>query len=161
NSIPVLVLDAGHGGEDGGAKSAIQWSWEKEYTLDWALRVRAIMMTNGWQVLLTRTEDREIALSNRVSFAAEHHADFFLSLHFNSVGTNTGQAGLETYCLTPKGMPSTLTRDYPDDLSADYPNNAFDAQNLQLAFRLHRTLLEVNGHQDRGVRRARFPGVLR
>jgi N-acetylmuramoyl-L-alanine amidase len=43
----------------------------------------------------------------------------------------------------------------------EFPNNAFDAQNLQLALRLHRTLLAVNGNLDRGIRRARFLGVLR
>jgi N-acetylmuramoyl-L-alanine amidase len=42
-----------------------------------------------------------------------------------------------------------------------FPNNAFDAQNLELALRVHRALLATNKHQDRGVRRARFPGVLR
>jgi len=110
---------------------------------------------------LTRTGDHEMTLSNRVSFAAEHHADVFLSLHFNSAGTNQTQAGLETYCLTPTGMPSTITRGYVDDMEVEFPNNAFDAQNLQLALRLHRTLLEVNGISDRGVRRARFLGVLR
>jgi N-acetylmuramoyl-L-alanine amidase len=41
------------------------------------------------------------------------------------------------------------------------PNNAFDIENLQLALSVHRALLEVNGHHDRGVRRARFPAVLR
>jgi N-acetylmuramoyl-L-alanine amidase len=159
--FPVLVLDAGHGGEDGGAKSAVESSWEKQFTLDWARRIQVLLMTNGWQVFLTRTNDQEMALSNRVSFAEQHRADLFLSLHFNSAGTNASQAGLETYCLTPRGMPSTITRDYYDDTTAEYTNNAFDEKNFQLAILLHRTLLEVNGHGDRGVRRARFPGVLR
>jgi N-acetylmuramoyl-L-alanine amidase len=161
SNLPVLVLDPGHGGEDAGARSAVERAWEKQFTLDWARRVQSLLATNGWQVFLTRTNDVEMALSNRVSFAAEHHADLFLSLHFNSAGTNTSQAGLETYCLTPAGMPSTITRGYEDDPGAEFPNNAFDAQNLQLAFRLHRALLQVNGHKDRGVRRARFLGVLR
>ena len=161
NSFPVIVLDPGHGGEDSGARSVIELSWEKQFTLDWARRLQSLLITNGWQVFLTRTGDHEMTLSNRVSFAAEHHADVFLSLHFNSAGTNQTQAGLETYCLTPTGMPSTITRGYVDDTEVEFPNNAFDAQNLQLALRLHRTLLEVNGISDRGVRRARFLGVLR
>jgi N-acetylmuramoyl-L-alanine amidase len=41
-----------------------------------------------------------------------------------------------------------------------YPNNAFDAANLQLAIRLHAALLQASGEADRGVRRARFMGVL-
>ena len=85
----------------------------------------------------------------------------FLSLHFNSSAPNDQQAGLETYCLTPTGMPSTVTRGYDDDPALAFPNNAFDAQNLQLALRVHRALLQVNGRLDRGVRRARYLGVLR
>jgi len=160
-ATPVLVVDPGHGGEDAGARSAVDPGWEKQFTLDWARRLQSLLATNGWQVFLTRTDDREIALSNRVAFAEDHNADLFLSLHFNSAGANTTQAGLETYCLTPSGMPSTITRGYSDDPTLTFPNNAFDPQNLQLAFRLHRTLLQVNGHLDRGVRRARFLSVLR
>jgi len=161
HAAPVLVLDPGHGGEDAGARSAVERGWEKQFTLDWARRLQTLLVTNGWQVFLTRTDDREVALSNRVAFAQDHNADLFLSLHFNSAGTNITQAGLETYCVTPFGMPSTITRGYVDDSTLIFPNNAFDPQNLQLAFRLHRTLLEVNGHLDRGVRRARFLSVLR
>jgi N-acetylmuramoyl-L-alanine amidase len=96
-----------------------------------------------------------------VAFAQEHQADLFLSLHFNSSAPNDSQAGLETYCLTPTGMPSTVTREFEDDPAEVLPNNAFDVQNLQLALSVHQALLRVNGHRDRGVRRARFLGVLR
>jgi N-acetylmuramoyl-L-alanine amidase len=58
-------------------------------------------------------------------------------------------------------MPSSLLRGYEDDPRQIYPNNTFDAENLQLAFTLHRTLVQVTGAVDRGVRRARFMGVLR
>ena len=132
NSNPVIVLDPGHGGQDAGAKSALSHSWEKQFTLDWAQRLQVLLVTNGWQVYLTRTDDREIPLSNRVAFAEERKADLFLSLHFNSAGADFAQAGLETYCLTPAGMPSALTRGYGDDPRLAFPNNAFDAQNLQL-----------------------------
>ena len=58
-------------------------------------------------------------------------------------------------------MPSTVTRGFNDEPAAAFPNNGFDEQNWQLALRVHRALLQVNGHHDRGVRRARFLGVLR
>jgi hypothetical protein len=58
-------------------------------------------------------------------------------------------------------MPSNLTRGGGDETLAAFPNNAFDFQNLSLAMRVQRALLQINGHNDRGVRRARFPGVLR
>jgi N-acetylmuramoyl-L-alanine amidase len=57
-------------------------------------------------------------------------------------------------------MPSTLTRGYGDFWSDNFPNNAFDAQNLQLAVGLQGALLHATGMEDRGVCRARFIGVL-
>jgi N-acetylmuramoyl-L-alanine amidase len=86
----------------------------------------------------------------------------FISLHFNSTpdrGKKIG--GLETYCITPTGMPSTLTRGFTDPWSEHLPNNAFDAQNLQLAVRVHSALLRATGIEDRGVRHSRFETVLR
>ena len=156
----VIVIDPGHGGVQTGTHSVFDGRFEKEFTLDWALRLAPLLAANGWQVFLTRTGDVDIALSNRVAFAEAHHADLFISLHFNSTpDPNKKPAGLETYCLTPAGMPSTLTRG-PDIWSQVFPNNAFDAQNLQLAVRLHSAILRATGLEDRGVNRARFIGVL-
>ena len=125
------------------------------------LRLRPLLAAQGWTVWLTRTNDCEISLANRVAFAELHQADLFLSLHFNSASPKQSQAGLETYCLTPTGMASNLTRGFDDDPALALPNNAFDAQNLQYAAQLHRALVQATGRTDRGVRRARFMGVLR
>ena len=160
-SNPVVVLDPGHGGSDVGTRSVVDGRYEKEFTLDWALRLKALLAASGWRVFLSRSSDTDLALSNRVACADEHKAGLFLSLHFNSAAPNQTESGLETYCLTPAGMPSSLTRGYADDTAATFPNNLFDAQNLQLALRVHQALLQVNGNHDRGVRRARFPAVLR
>jgi N-acetylmuramoyl-L-alanine amidase len=158
---PIIVLDPGHGGDDPGTQSVLGRASEKDYTLDWALRLEALLVTNGWSVFLTRTNDHELSLSNRVAFAQSCKADLFVSLHFNSAAPNDAEAGLETYCLTPAGMPSTVTRGFADDPRLVFPNNAFDPQNVQFAVRIHRALLQVNGRLDRGVRRARYLGVLR
>ena len=156
-----VVLDPGHGGEDPGTKSVLLDRYEKEFTLDWARRLRTLLLAQGWQVFLTRTNDTDLSLANRVKVADDVEADFFISLHFNSASTNVKQAGLETYCLTPAGMPSNLTRNYPDDVKETFPNNAFDVQNIQLSAQLHRAVLEITKRPDRGLRRARFLGVLR
>jgi N-acetylmuramoyl-L-alanine amidase len=156
-----VVIDPGHGGADSGTRSVLGYRYEKEFTLDWARRLSLLLATNGWRVFLTRTNDIDVSLPNRIAFAEAHKAGIFVSLHFNSSAPNDQQAGLETYCLTPAGMPSTVTRGYGDDVGLAFPNNAFDPQNLQLALRVHRALLQVNGRHDRGVRRARFLGVLR
>jgi N-acetylmuramoyl-L-alanine amidase len=158
---PVIVIDPGHGGADSGTESVLDDRCEKDFTLDWARRLGSILATNGWQVFLTRSSDVDLSISNRIAFAEAHKADVFLSLHFNSSAPNDQQVGLETYCLTPTGLPSTITRGYYDDLALAFPNNTFDAQNVQLALQVHRALLQVNGRHDRGVRRARYLGVLR
>jgi N-acetylmuramoyl-L-alanine amidase len=157
----VIVIDAGHGGANAGTKSIVDGTYEKELTLDWAMRLKELLAANGWNVFLTRTNDADISLADRVAFAEQHHADIFISLHFNSVAPNEELSGLETYCLTPTGMPSTLTRGYEDNVSLVFPNNHFDAENLRWAIRLHGSLLKETGLIDRGVRRARFLGVLR
>jgi N-acetylmuramoyl-L-alanine amidase len=157
----IIVLDPGHGGSNVGTHSVLDGRFEKEFTLDWAKRIKPLLETNGWTVFLTRTRDVYVTNLDRVVFAEAHHADLFISLHFNSAAPDTKQAGLETYCITPTGMPSTLTRGYEDNWSENLPNNAFDAQNLQLAVKLHSALLRATGVEDRGVRRARFIGVLR
>jgi N-acetylmuramoyl-L-alanine amidase len=156
----LIVIDPGHGGGNTGTRSA-DGKLEKDYTLDWARRLQPLLESNGWTVLLTRTNDAELTLPERVAFAEAAGADLFISLHFNASGGGNHQAGLETYCLTPTGMPSNLTRDFEDDLILEYPNNTFDAENLQFAVGLHGALLQVNGGEDRGLRRARFMGVLR
>ncbi len=157
----LIVIDPGHGGLNAGTRSVIDGLNEKEFTLDWARRLEPLLATNGWQVLLTRTNDIDLPLAARVAFADDHRADLFISLHFNSAGTNGDEAGIETFCLTPAGMRSTLTREYEDNPALVFTNNFFDADNLQYAMRLHRALLKECGFVDRGVRRARFLGVLR
>lgn len=157
----LVVIDAGHGGLNAGTRSVVDGRWEKEFTLDWALRLAPLLEQKGWRVVLTRTNDLDLSLPDRVAIAEARRADLFLSLHFNSAGEGRDQVGLESYCLTPTGMPSSLVRNGEDDVRLSFPNNAHDADNLRYAVRLHRALLPVAGNNDRGVRYARFPGVLR
>ncbi len=157
----VIVIDPGHGGTDTGTRSVTDGRFEKDFTLDWAKRLQPLLAAEGWTVFLTRTNDVNLPVTNRVAFAERHQADLFLSLHFNSAAPNPSPNGLETYALTPAGMPSNLTRGYEDDAALIFPNNTFDTQNLEYAVRLHRALLAVNGSPDRGVQRARFLAVLR
>ena len=156
----VIVIDPGHGGANVGTHSVHDGRFEKEFTLDWAKRLAPLLETNGWQVFLTRTGDVDIALSNRVAFAEAHHADLFVSLHFNSASIPTkNRPVLKLIASRPLACPQRW-RAVPDVWSQVFPNNAFDAQNLQVAVRLHRAILRATGLEDRGVSRARFIGVL-
>jgi len=158
----VIVIDPGHGGSNVGTQSVLDGRFEKEFTLDWGRRLASLLETNGWTVFLTRTSDVMVSNYDRVTFAVAHHADLFISLHFNAAPDREKETGgLETYCITPTGMPSNLTRGYSDVWSENLANNAFDAQNLQLAVRVHAAVLRATGLEDRGVRHSRFETVLR
>lgn len=155
----VLVVDPGHGGGNTGAKVHGREIWEKDLTLDWALRIERLLADSDWEVVLTRRNDRELSLPERVAIADAHRGDLFISLHFNSSGS--GAQGLETFCLTPAGLPSNLTRGYEDDTEKAFPNNEYDLENLLLAARMQSSLVNATARRDRGVKRARFMGVLR
>ena len=58
-------------------------------------------------------------------------------------------------------MPSFITRGYPDIAALNFPANAYYRESLLLAMRLQRSILHATGEEDRGVRRARFLGILR
>ena len=158
----IIVIDAGHGGSNLGTKSVADGSYEKEFSLDWARRLAPLLETNGWKVLLTRTSDVDMSLTNRVTFTDMNKATLFVSLHFNAAPslTDHDEAGIETFCVTPTGMPSTLKR-YEDDPTLVFPNNRFDPENLQYAMQVQHSLLKISGAKDHGVRRARFMTVLR
>jgi len=155
-----IVLDPGHGGTDSGTRGA-QHQLEKNYTLDWALRTERLLTNAGWNVFLTRRRDVDLSLTERIAIADRVQADLFISLHFNSTFPQTQPSGIETYCLTPSGMPSTLARGFADDERAIFPNNAFDSANLSWAFRLQRALIDHTREHDDGVKHARFMSVLR
>src|ERR1043166_6395192 len=49
-----------------GVKSVLGKRYEKEFTLDWAQRLQPLLACTGWRVVLTRTHDMDLAMSNRV-----------------------------------------------------------------------------------------------
>ena len=159
-----VVIDPGHGGRSVGTQNIVTGKYEKDYTLDWAKRVQALLATNGWKVILTRSNDVDIALSNRVAVAEQCQASLFISLHFNSAEPHRERQGLATFCLTPTGLPSSLTRDPEEELRqlhTIYPNNSHDFRNFQYALKFQRSLIKATGWPDEGVQRARFMTVLR
>lgn len=156
----IVVIDPGHGGRDGGV-SHLKIPLEKNYALDWAQRVQTLLQQNGWHVVLTRTNDCDLPLTNRLALADQLAADLFVSLHFNSAFPYLNHQGIETYCSTPLGMPSHLVRSAEDDPARPVPNNRWDEENVLWAWRFQRALLAATQAGDGGVRRTRFMKVLR
>lgn len=81
----VIVLDAGHGGEDGGATSP-HGLREKDANLRLALDVERALRAHGLSVVLTRRDDVFIPLYDRPKVAHRAKADAFVSLHHNAPG---------------------------------------------------------------------------
>ena len=142
-----VMIDAGHGGRQPGTRSILGNQVEKDLALDWALRVRALLESRGWKVTMTRTNDLDLTLAERVDLAEAAGASAFVSLHFNSSFPNQQAAGLETYCLTPRGMASHVVREYADEVGRLFPNNAHDADNLRLGVAVHRAVIAATGRR--------------
>jgi N-acetylmuramoyl-L-alanine amidase len=102
----VVVVDAGHGGPDNGMSGPIGTKWkvyEKNITLAVAKKLATALEERGLDVVMTRTTDTLIALSDRGRIANEHHGDLFISVHVNAANPrwkDPGAArGFETYFL--------------------------------------------------------------
>jgi len=149
----IVVLDAGHGGEDPGALSA-KGKKEKEVALDVTRRVRTRLMKAGYKVFLTRHDDTFIELKERSRRAKSWKGDLFVSLHANS-GPKTAK-GIETFVLSLPGQRSTNQKFGSKVSKQTYPGNAYDQASMALGYAIHHQLRSSPGGTDRGVKRARF-----
>jgi len=97
--LRLIVLDAGHGGDDPGAMGPTGLQ-EKELVLDVTRRVAKLVDEKlGIKVLLSRDGDHFVPLRERTSFANRNRADLFVSIHANA-HRQTGSAGVETFFLS-------------------------------------------------------------
>jgi N-acetylmuramoyl-L-alanine amidase len=159
----IIVLDPGHGGSDPGKENKLLGLNEKTATLDVVLRLKKILEARGWQVLLTRPDDRELSpvkvvdLKRRADVANLAHADLFLSIHFNSVEKDTDRVtGVETYSMTPQFMLSTADERKDDKTDTAFPGNKLDNANLLLGEQLHRAMISSLKASDRGYKHGRL-----
>lgn len=98
-ALPMIVIDAGHGGPDPGAV-AVTGEYEKTITLSVARELRRQLLATGrYRVALTRDDDRFIRLRDRVGDARAQKADLFVSLHADSIDSSTFR-GLSVYTLS-------------------------------------------------------------
>ena len=94
-----LVIDAGHGGKDGGA--CANGAKEKSINLNVALAFGRYVEQNcpDVKVIYTRKTDVFIPLHQRADIANKNKADVFISIHTNSVESRKAITGLETYTM--------------------------------------------------------------
>ena len=81
---PTIVIDAGHGGTDRGAKGKNPYCEEKKLSLQTARLVKQYLDQLGYHVVMTRSTDAFVPLPRRVEIANQADCNIFVSIHFNS-----------------------------------------------------------------------------
>lgn len=127
---PLVVLDAGHGGEDTGA---IQMGYnEKDLVLPIALEIGKILEDAGIPVAYTRDTDVDVSLADRVQNASTCGGTLFVSIHANAYTLKPALNGVETYCYERGGLSE------------------------KLAASVHKAVLQATGAADRQQRTANY-----
>lgn len=172
---PIMVMvDAGHGGQDPGARG--HGADEKEICLAIARKiVQEIEKRPGFRARLTRDDDRFIPLRGRFEAAEKSEADAFVSIHCNASKSSAAH-GTEVYFLSLSGATDEASRELARlenaaDLMGGVAPEADDELSsilfdMQQADMLHRGSLlaesvmeSLRGHPDlttRGVKQAGF-----
>jgi N-acetylmuramoyl-L-alanine amidase len=182
----LVVVDAGHGGVDNGMTGPIGAGpriVEKHVTLAVARLLEEELKRLGVDVLMTRTRDTLIALSDRGRIANRNKGDLFVSVHVNATGSRRAagarERGYETYFLAeakteeasrvermeneavkfetganaPKGDPLSF-------IINDMAQNEHLRESNDLAETIQNGLRRFHPGRDRGVQQANF-AVLR
>ncbi len=123
-----VVIDAGHGGHDSGARSR-RGSLEKSAALDTALRLDPLLRAAGFNTVLTRNADTFIPLGQRTRTSNRQDNAIFVSVHFNHARTRRAH-GVETYY---RSKPSR-----------------------EIAERIQNAICRLPGVSSRGVKTANF-----
>lgn len=112
-SQPLVVIDAGHGGFDYGARAP--GYDEKAITLALATALRdQLVRDGGVRVAMTREDDRFVSLTERFEAARRLGADLFLSIHADSAGADNERAdeiaGASIYTLSDRASSTAARR---------------------------------------------------
>jgi N-acetylmuramoyl-L-alanine amidase len=119
-TVHTVMVDAGHGGKDPGARGA-GGLYEKNVTLEVARLLGKRLEQLGFEVLYTRTQDKYVPLEARTAMANARKADLFVSVHCNA-HADPGSSGMETYSLN---LAST-----PDEVRVAARENAVDPRRI-------------------------------
>jgi N-acetylmuramoyl-L-alanine amidase len=105
----VIVIDAGHGGEDPGSIGP-SGSYEKNITLAIAKRLESLInQEKGMKAVMTRTGDYYISPNRRPQLARKHKADMFVSIHADAF-TTPQPRGASVWVLSMKRANTELGR---------------------------------------------------
>lgn len=174
NNGKIVVIDAGHGGKDGGAINGKLL--EKNIVLSLALKIGDELKKKGYKVYYTRANDRFINLRDRTKIANDKKANMFISIHANASPNKKAAAsmhGFETFFLSPARSERSKEIAEKENQSDLEEANYFSKQNFlhslsrekiiasnRLAIDIQRHTLSVLNKKykvnDGGVREAPF-----
>lgn len=97
-----VVIDAGHGGFDRGGIPG-QRVAEKTMNLDVAQRLKTVLASNGYRVVMTRDSDVFVPLPTRVAIANSYRDAIFVCVHFNATPRRSAN-GIETYFYSSSSL---------------------------------------------------------
>lgn len=175
-----LVIDAGHGGHDVGAKGA--FSYEKNINLNVALAFGRYVEQNNPEVkvIYTRKTDVFIPLHKRADIANKNKADVFISIHTNALPAGHIARGLETYTMGMRRSDEklsaaqrensviTIEKDYKEHYEGYDPNSPESAimfefihdknmsKSVELARYVQNCVCSVANRQNKGVKQDVF-----
>jgi len=112
-----VIVDAGHGGHDRGARS-VTGQAEKEVALDTSKRLARILRSKGFRVIETRSGDTFIPLGKRVDISNRSSGAIFVSIHYNWARRSSAQ-GLEVYYFSERSR--RLAANILSEIKKAYP----------------------------------------
>jgi N-acetylmuramoyl-L-alanine amidase len=118
---PLVVIDPGHGGPDTGTIAA-SGEMEKAIVLEFAQTLAEKLEKSGkYRVLLTRTDDRFVALGERVRFARHEGAALFVSIHADALAAKSESdvRGATVYTVSESASDAEAARLADDENKAD------------------------------------------
>jgi N-acetylmuramoyl-L-alanine amidase len=142
---PTLVLDAGHGGNDGG--TAGNGLVEKDWTLKLVLALAEELQNRGHKVTLTRDSDLSLSLKERAQLCNSSPRTALLSIHFNAGSPDA--SGIETWYSWPK-KPEIMARMH-SHLGLPIESTLPD-EGQRLAHCMQSALNTATGARDRGYK---------
>ncbi len=148
----LVFLDPGHGGYDSGAVSS-SGTKEKDITLSVSNLVKNKLSTAGYQVIMSRYDDRYIDfVTERSRMSNVANADIFVSIHVNSGGGGVAQ-GVEVYWYEYDSA-------YPPQINQAYHNDPIRLRNSErLANSIQSNIIKQTSAINRGIRRQTYAVV--
>ncbi len=181
DAVSTIVIDAGHGGHDGGCSGLRHGAREKAIALQIALGLGRRLENERPEIKVIYTRDRDVfvPLHERAAIANRAKADLFISIHCNAMPGGSPAMGSETYVMglhtaqhnldVAKRENAAIRLEQNVEQHYDFdPNSpeghitmamfqhAFLEQSMSLASYIESELGEREGHPSRGVKQAGF-----